>query len=320
MNYWWVNQNQTHNEEISGGYMWSPKMKSDGSRNVFYENMTRVRPGDIVFSFFNAKISYLSIIASASYLSPKPEFRTREESWASDGWMVNVKYRKLTNAIRPKDHIRKIREFLPTKYSPLQRNGNGVQTVYLTSLPAPLAKKILSIIGRESEAIISEGLEYLGDEKTQREAEEERIEKLIKMDHSIESTEKEAIVKARKGQGRFREEVISLHKECIFTRVRNPNFLRAGHIKPWAKCENNEERLDPLNGILLTPLADYLVDQGYISFDHDGKILFSPELDPVEAKAMGIDIESDLHIKLVDERQLKYLDYHRTRIFKKKQK
>ena len=50
MNYWWVNQNQTHRQEVGGGY------------NHFYNNMTLVRPGDIVYSFFGDKIKYIGTI------------------------------------------------------------------------------------------------------------------------------------------------------------------------------------------------------------------------------------------------------------------
>jgi len=49
--FWWVNQNQTYKQEISGGYLWSPKRNSRGGRNPFYEFMREVSPGDILFSF-----------------------------------------------------------------------------------------------------------------------------------------------------------------------------------------------------------------------------------------------------------------------------
>jgi len=51
MRYWWVNQNQTYSHEVSGGYLWSPKRKSNGARNPFYESMREVSPGDFIFSF-----------------------------------------------------------------------------------------------------------------------------------------------------------------------------------------------------------------------------------------------------------------------------
>jgi len=49
MTYWWVNQNQTWQYEIAGGFLWSPKLKRDGSQNQFYKNMQLVRT---VMKFF----------------------------------------------------------------------------------------------------------------------------------------------------------------------------------------------------------------------------------------------------------------------------
>jgi hypothetical protein len=51
MNYWWVNQNQTFKAETQGGFLWSPKTNKNGARNQFYDNMTLVKSGDLIFSF-----------------------------------------------------------------------------------------------------------------------------------------------------------------------------------------------------------------------------------------------------------------------------
>ncbi|HEY6375567.1 MAG TPA: HNH endonuclease, partial [Edaphobacter sp.] len=61
MRYWWVNQNQTHRQEISGGYLWSPKRSQGDRRNPFYESMREVSPGDLVFSFFDTHIYGIGI-------------------------------------------------------------------------------------------------------------------------------------------------------------------------------------------------------------------------------------------------------------------
>jgi len=127
MNYWWVNQNQTHEQEINGGYMWSPKKKKNGSKNVFYDNMTKVKSGDIVFSFFDTKISFLGVIKSNGYEQPKPAFGAVGAVWESEGWMVNVDYRNVRNAIKPADHMEKLKPLLPAKYSPLQGNGKAFE-------------------------------------------------------------------------------------------------------------------------------------------------------------------------------------------------
>jgi putative restriction endonuclease len=317
MNYWWVNQNQTHRQEIAGGYMWSPKKNKNGANNVFYDNMTKVSPGDLVFSFFDTKIPYLGVVTSPGYSQAKPAFGAVGDVWQSDGWMVNVDYRKIENEIKPKKYINKLRPLLPEKYSPLQTNGKGNQGVYLASVPEPLAKKLLTIIGNESIPIISEGLDHQGDEVTAKEAEEDHIEKLIKKSSTISETEKKAVIKARKGQGQFRKDVMALHGRCPFTGIDNVEFLKAGHLKPWAECTDNAERLDPLNGLPLTPDADLLLDKGFISFDETGRAIFSPLLDPREAMLMGIDVGKKYNIRIHHAKQITYIQYHREIVFKK---
>ena len=71
-----------------------------------------------------------------------------------------------------------------------------------------------------------------------------QIEKEIQNDTKIDSTERTAISKARRGQGRFRANAMSIEPKCRLTGVTDPRLLRAGHIKPWWCCANNHERLD----------------------------------------------------------------------------
>jgi len=81
----------------------------------------------------------------------------------------------------------------------------------------------------------------------------------------IESTEKDQLIKARKGQGKFRQNVERIEKKCRVTGVVEKNMLIASHIKPW-KLSSNIERLDGNNGLLLSPHIDKLFDLGWISF------------------------------------------------------
>ena len=62
MRYWWVNQNQTFRHEVEGGYLWSPKRKSNGTRNAFYESRREVAPGDLVFSFADTRFGAFGIV------------------------------------------------------------------------------------------------------------------------------------------------------------------------------------------------------------------------------------------------------------------
>ena len=82
----------------------------------------------------------LGIAQSYCWKSPKPlEFGNSGQNWEDIGWRVKVRFTELANKVRPKDHIEILRPFLPDKYSPLQRSGSGLQSVYLTDVPMVLA-------------------------------------------------------------------------------------------------------------------------------------------------------------------------------------
>src|SRR5580658_2985439 len=140
MRYWWVNQHQTYRQEIDGGYLWSPKRKSNDHRNAFYEFMREVSPGDVVFSFRDTVIAAIGIARSYCYESPKPaEFGSAGANWDAIGWKVNVAFQSLARRIRPKDHMGSLSSLLPKKYAPLRPNGNGLQSVYLARVGRDLA-------------------------------------------------------------------------------------------------------------------------------------------------------------------------------------
>nr|WP_283106549.1 HNH endonuclease [Shewanella submarina] len=131
---------------------------------------------------------------------------------------------------------------------------------------------------------------------------------------ALEQTEKEAVVKSRIGQGVFRERVIELWGSCAVTDLANTSMLRASHIKPW-RDSSNQERLDPMNGLLLQPNLDHLFDLGFITFDGQGVIMFSPTLSSDDIQKLGLTPSTRLR-KLPDQ-LAHYLDYHRTSVFKR---
>ncbi|MCL1142688.1 HNH endonuclease [Shewanella gaetbuli] len=135
------------------------------------------------------------------------------------------------------------------------------------------------------------------------------IEEII-LDKSISETQKTTMVNTRLGQGKFREELINYWRGCAITGFQNYSFLIASHIKPWSKSENNE-RLDPFNGLLLLANIDKAFDLGYVSFDDKGRILISEHLE--EYGALGLN--ADMKINLVSQHQ-DYLAFHREMQFK----
>jgi len=64
MKYWWVNQKQTFKEEVGGGYMWSPKTNVNGAKNTFYSNMSKVKEGDCIFSYYFGEIQNIGRVSS----------------------------------------------------------------------------------------------------------------------------------------------------------------------------------------------------------------------------------------------------------------
>lgn len=127
------------------------------------------------------------------------------------------------------------------------------------------------------------------------------------------TTEAERLVVQRVGQDIFRDRLMTYwERKCPLTGIDNPELLRASHIKPWAKCDNDAERLDVHNGLLLSALWDAAFDCGLVSFNNDGMPIFSPRLS-VFARH---ELRCDAPIKLA-ERHQSQLAWHRDWIFVK---
>jgi len=320
MQYWWVNQNQTFKQERAGSYVWSPKRKSDGNRNPFYEFMREVAPGDLILSFEGTFIRAIGVARSYCYECPKPaEFGTSGPNWANIGWKIDVHYIDLIHQIRPADHIDRLRPALPSRYAPIQNDGRGLQGVYLTRIPESLMQILADLIGREAKDIIN--MTYVSDEVGvygQGLVEwEEHISKQIINDTSLEETQKSQIILARRGQGMFRNNVQKLESKCRVTKVDRAEHLRASHCKPWRDCETASERLEGENGLLLTPSIDHLFDRGFISFEDNGALLVSPVAHKISLQRMGVPVEERLNVGRFSEGQRKHLDYHRNYVFLK---
>ncbi|MBK9578948.1 MAG: HNH endonuclease [Fibrobacteres bacterium] len=115
---------------------------------------------------------------------------------------------------------------------------------------------------------------------------------------------------ARLGQGVFRSKLFDFWGGCSVTGVKLEQFLIASHIKPWSESIGGE-KVDPFNGLLLTPNLDKLFDLGLISFDADGAGLISSRLEGITPYDLGIPV--DFKMRKVDSNNLRYLSWHRLR-------
>lgn len=129
------------------------------------------------------------------------------------------------------------------------------------------------------------------------------------------TTEAERLVVQRVGQDIFRQSLIDYWQgRCAVTGFDVVSLLRASHIKPWARCETDAERLDVFNGLLLAPHLDALFDGGWISFDDQGRTLVCDELSAEQRALLGLDAAWRLHGLAEGHRG--YLAWHRNKVFR----
>ncbi|WP_417839967.1 HNH endonuclease [Tritonibacter scottomollicae] len=125
------------------------------------------------------------------------------------------------------------------------------------------------------------------------------------------TTEAERLVVQRIGQNIFRERLIEYWRgRCPLTGIIEKPLLRASHIKPWRDCENDAERLDVHNGLLLSPLWDAAFDDGLLTFDYDGIPVFSDSL----SEHTRARFHFDRPINLTIQHRI-YLEWHRAKVF-----
>lgn len=126
-------------------------------------------------------------------------------------------------------------------------------------------------------------------------------------------TEKDALIKARIGQGAYRTALLDYWKGCAVTECTIESLLVASHIKPWRDADD-VERINPFNGLLLSPTLDRAFDKGLISFNDAGLIMISSELSNKTLDQLGI--SPSMKLRKFDPRHSEYLQWHRDNLFR----
>lgn len=123
------------------------------------------------------------------------------------------------------------------------------------------------------------------------------------------------IRKARDGQGKYRELLLAQCPYCPFTMIADERLLIASHIKPWT-ASTAEEKIDPYNGYILSPLYDKLFDRGFITFKENRHIVLSDFISPLTWKKIGLKNDMFFQTLPMDEKRIKYLEFHQQSVFK----
>lgn len=123
------------------------------------------------------------------------------------------------------------------------------------------------------------------------------------------------LVEIRSKQSLFKRRLLTVEKKCRLTGIADLRFLRASHIKPWAKCTDGNERIDGSNGLLLSPHADFLFDRGWITFEDNGSLVRSGQLPKDVLERIGLDLTQGKRCGEFFKEQRSYLEYHRNAVF-----
>jgi len=140
----YVYQGETYKEERAGGYLWSPRVKKDGSRTPGYYNMKKVKKGDYILHGDSGKTVAISIASKDYYEAEQPvELKNAKKpyKWDDKGYRVDTVYYDLTNHLVMANHYDWFKKNHVSN-SAFQTNGKG-KTSYLCNLPDEHARYIL---------------------------------------------------------------------------------------------------------------------------------------------------------------------------------
>ncbi|HPJ76226.1 MAG TPA: HNH endonuclease signature motif containing protein, partial [Clostridia bacterium] len=132
-----------------------------------------------------------------------------------------------------------------------------------------------------------------------------------KLDKAI----RQEVSRAREGQGKYREQLLEQCRFCPVTMISDERLLIASHIKPWAASEDNE-KIDPYNGYMLSPMIDKLFDRGYITFTEERHVILSDFISPYTWKQIGLKNDTFYQALPMDDKRIEYLNFHHTSVFK----
>ena len=130
-----------------------------------------------------------------------------------------------------------------------------------------------------------------------------------------EKEKQKEISRARDGQGKYREQLLEQCRYCPFTMISDERLLIASHIKPWAASDDNE-KTDPYNGYMLSPLFDKLFDRGFITFTSNRHVILSEFISPYTWKQIGIQNDTFIKALPMDDKRIHYLEFHHQSVFK----
>ena len=131
VNVWWVNQGKSYERAREGGHIWAPKKNRRGTSEFHWENVKKVKKGDIIFNYATGFLKAVSIAQRNGYDYLRPD-TTLDSEWGKEGWRADLKYHELNTPISI-NNIGPLIAEINIPRGPINRSG-GVNQGYLYKL------------------------------------------------------------------------------------------------------------------------------------------------------------------------------------------
>ena len=123
----------------------------------------------------------------------------------------------------------------------------------------------------------------------------------------------ETMINLRNGaiQRIFRQNLlVEFNNKCALCDINNRSILISSHILPYSKCIKKEDMINHNNGLLLCPNHDALFDKKLITFNDDGKIIISKNIDKRLYGDLNLNTETYINKKYLNYERLYFLKKH----------
>src|SRR5262249_20131283 len=93
---WWVNQGATYKDARKLGFIWAPLANKAGQSVFHWENVSKVRLGDLILNYAEGSLRAISVAKSEPYEAKK---ELGGDEWPDNGWKVDLEYYELKRPI-----------------------------------------------------------------------------------------------------------------------------------------------------------------------------------------------------------------------------
>lgn len=294
MAYWWLNQNEDEIDFWTDELIVVPRRDKLGKTTPGFAVAADIKPGDLGFAFVGGDLEAVFAVIGTG---EEEVIELGANGQRRPARIVPGRFVDLTAPLTFESLSTLLRGALPIVDSPLQPGNERAETRVLPIDEEVAQRLIHAMLAGDP---VAGGA--LGDAMAAALAAGERDDQAV-----------ESLTMARLGGGPFGEEVFALWGgACAATGAANRALVQVVPIKPWVLA-SDEERLDPQNGLPLTPTWHIAFSSGLIAFEDDGRLKLARDLDADDARKAGIDPAFRLALK--GERQAAYLAAHRAALF-----